>query len=234
MSKPLIGLIPQYDADAKRLNNRDNYFAAVSAAGGLPVNLPMSSDLSELKALAERMDAFLFTGGIDVSPARYGEEPLPELGEVQSFRDEMESSLLPLVMEKEKSLLCICRGIQTVNVILGGSLYQDLPSQRPSDICHSQGEPYEKPTHPVRILPGTPLALLLGVEELAVNSMHHQAVKALAPGLQVMATAPDDVIEAAWLPAYPYLRAYQWHPEYLFEGGDEPSRLIFADFINSI
>ena len=233
MTKPLIGLIPQLDCPQKRLFNRQNYFEALEEAGALPVCLPLTTDLEALRELAERMDAFLFTGGIDVSPRRYGEAPIPEMGECHPRRDEMEARLLPMVMERGKSILCICRGIQTVNVILGGSLYQDLPAQHPSEIIHRQPEPFGKPSHPVTVLPGTPLAALVGPGELMVNSIHHQAVKALAPALRPMAMSPDGLVEAAWLPDYPYLRAYQWHPEYLHED-NAPSRALFRDFVESI
>ena len=233
MNKPLIGLVPQIDRENARLNNRQNYFEALQLAGALPVNLPLSSDEGLLRSMVERMDAFLFTGGVDVDPTRYGEEPIPELGEVHRERDAMETALLPMVMESGKSILCICRGIQTVNVILGGTLYQDLPSQHPSPLVHSQKGDYETPVHGVEILPGTPLSALLGVKELAVNSMHHQAVKLLSPRLKAMAYAPDGILEAAWMPDYPYFRAYQWHPEYLAEK-DRAAKAIFEDFVSHI
>lgn len=233
MKRPLIGLVPQLDCPQQRLFNRLNYFEALEEAGALPVSLPLSTDPEELRELAERMDAFVFTGGIDVSPRRYGEDPIPEMGEVHPRRDEMEARLLPLVMERGKSILCICRGIQAVNVILGGTLYQDLPAQHPSEIAHRQPEPFDKPSHPVTVLPDTPLAALVGPGELMVNSIHHQAVKALAPVLRPMAISPDGVVEAAWLPDYPYLRAYQWHPEYLHVD-NAPSRALFRDFVESV
>lgn len=233
MEKPLIGLVPQLDCPQQRLFNRLNYFEALEEAGALPVNLPLRTDPQGLRALAQRMDAFVFTGGIDVSPGRYGEDPIPELGQVHPRRDEMEALLLPLVMEQGKSILCICRGIQAVNVILGGTLYQDLPTQHPSEIAHRQPEPFDMPSHSVTVLPDTPLADLVGSGELMVNSIHHQAIKTLAPPLKVMAKSPDGVIEAAWLPGYPYLRAYQWHPEYLHKK-DASSRALFHDFLQSV
>ena len=233
MEKPLIGLVPQIDRENARLNNRRNYFDSLAAAGTLPVDLPMTADQELLRSIAERMDGFLFTGGVDVDPARYGEAPIPQLGEVHPERDAMEAALLPLVMETGKSILCICRGIQTVNVILGGKLYQDLPTQLPSEIVHSQNGDYETPVHEVEIVPGTPLALLAKTKSAQVNSMHHQAVKALAPSLRPMAYAPDGVVEAAWEPNYPYFRAYQWHPEYLARK-DSLAAAIFRDFAESI
>ena len=232
MHRPLIGLMPQIDLENARLNNRRNYFTSLQAAGALPVNLPMTDDPALLRAMVERMDGFLFTGGVDVDPARYGEAPIPQLGEVHRERDAMEAALLPLVMKTGKSILCICRGIQTVNVILGGTLWQDLPGQNPSELTHSQSGSYEEPVHTVNILPDTPLSALAGMESARVNSMHHQAVKALAPSLRPMAYATDGVLEAAWMPDYPYFRAYQWHPEYLSHK-DRLSAEIFRDFVES-
>lgn len=233
MEKPMIGLLPQWNREKDRLFNRRNYFEALEEAGALPVNLPLTTDPEELRAYALRMDAFLFTGGIDVSPLRYGEELIPELGEVHPQRDQMEALLLPLVMEQGKSIMAICRGIQTINVILGGTLYQDLPTQHSSEIAHQQPAPFDQPGHAVTVLPDTPLAALVGAGELRVNSIHHQAVKALAPLLRPMALSPDGLIEAAWLPGYPYLRAYQWHPEYLC-GDNGPHHALFRDFVESI
>lgn len=233
MQKPLIGLLPQWNREEDRLFNRRNYFEALEEAGALPVNLPLTTDPEELREYALRMDAFLFTGGIDLSPLRYGEEPIPELGEVHPQRDQMEALLLPLVMEQGKSILAICRGIQTINVILGGTLYQDLPTQHPSEIAHRQPAPFDQPGHTITVLPGTPLAVLVGADTLRVNSMHHQAIKALAPVLRPMALSPDGLVEAAWLPDYPYLRAYQWHPEFLHED-DASGPALFRDFVESI
>ena len=129
-------------------------------------------------------------------------------------------------------MLGICRGIQFLNAALGGTLWQDLPVQCPSPVDHHQTGAYDKPIHTVRLLPGTPLANLLQREVLPVNSYHHQAVRALAPGLAPMAVAPDGIVEAVYEPGRRFVWAVQWHPEFSWKA-DEASRRIFAAFVGA-
>ncbi|MBW3089642.1 gamma-glutamyl-gamma-aminobutyrate hydrolase family protein [Bifidobacterium sp. 82T25] len=146
-------------------------------------------------------------------------------------RDRMESLLLPAVMQLDKPILGICRGIQFINRYLGGTLWQDLPSEHPSAVEHHMNPPYDAFGHSVSLVPGTPLAALFaGRSEIAVNSYHHQAVREPAAGLEVMATAPDGVIEALWRPASRFLWAVQWHPEFLY-CVDTRSQAIFDVFV---
>ena len=167
-------------------------------AGGTPVMLPLTDDTDILAQCAERFDAFLFTGGPDVGPMVGAAASATGRSEVLSpERDRMESILLPAVMAWDKPILGICRGIQFINAALRGTLWQDLPSQHPSDIEHHMNPPYDAFGHNVSLVPGTPLASLFsGQTEIAVNSYHHQAVREPAAGLEVMAVAPDGVIEA--------------------------------------
>lgn len=148
-------------------------------------------------------------------------------------RDRMESLLLPAVMALDKPILGICRGIQFINAALGGTLWQDLPSEHPSDIEHHMDPPYDAFGHTVTLVPSTPLAALFaGQSEIAVNSYHHQAVREPAAGLEVMATAPDGVIEALYRPSSRFLWAVQWHPEFLYKV-DARSQAIFDAFVSS-
>lgn len=148
-------------------------------------------------------------------------------------RDRMESRLLAEVIAADKPILGICRGIQLINACLGGTLWQDLPTEHPSDIEHHMKPPYDAFGHTVSLAPGTPLAgLFAGQSEIAVNSYHHQAVREPAPDLEVMATAPDGVIEAVWRPASRFLWAVQWHPEFLYRV-DPRSQAIFDSFVES-
>ena len=146
------------------------------------------------------------------------------------MRDAMERRILAYALAEDKPVLGICRGIQFINAALGGTLYQDLPSQHPSDTVHRQPPPYERPVHNVAVCADTPLHRCLGVSALPVNSLHHQAVKDLAPGLEPMAAAPDGVIEALYRPGSRFLWAVQWHPEYSFRA-EEASRKIFRAFV---
>ena len=229
--KPLIGLTPLMDIERDSLWMLPGYMEGVEQAGGLPVMLPLTDDESALRQLAALCDGFLFTGGQDVSPALYGEEAL-ECVTVCPARDRMETKLLPYALETGKPILGICRGIQLLNAALGGSLYQDLPTQRRSGTPHRQSPPYDQPRHTDRILPDTPLSALLRRETLPVNSCHHQGIKALAPQLRAMAVAEDGLIEAVWRPVSRFFWAVQWHPEFAFRT-DPASAAIFRAFVES-
>jgi putative glutamine amidotransferase len=132
------------------------------------------------------------------------------------------------VLNQGKPALGICRGIQFINAALGGSLYQDIPTELPSTITHSMKPPYDAPAHSVRLLPESPLSKLTGKERLEINSSHHQGIKRLANALEAMAWSDDGLVEAVYMPDHPYVWAVQWHPEMSL--GDEDSRKIFASF----
>lgn len=194
--------------------------------------LPLTSDKETLRKFVNDFDGFLFTGGHDVSPSFYREEVSDNCGECCPMRDEMETILLPMVLEQGKPVLGICRGLQLINVALGGSLYQDLPTQHPSSVCHRQPAPYDQPIHLVELIPNTPLQKCLGKDELPVNSCHHQGIKELASGLQPMAYAKDGLVEAVWKPGSRFVWAVQWHPEFSHKV-DENSRKIFRAFVKA-
>ena len=191
-----------------------DYLDGIKAAGGIPVVLPIAMSETDAERIVETFNGFLFTGGQDVSSC-------PE-------RDKEETLLLQKALEADKPVLGICRGLQFINAFMGGTLWQDLPSQHPSEIVHRQGKPYDVPTHQV-ILNGD-LQSLLGKEVLEVNTLHHQAVKDLGNGLIPMAIAPDGIIEAFMLPGKRFVWAVQWHPEYLFRT-DKDSLAIFSCFV---
>lgn len=193
--------------------------------------LPLTSDPSDIRQITESLDGFLFTGGHDVSPSVYNAQDngkcvcCPE-------RDRMEALLFDHVYAADKPAFGICRGIQFINSYTGGTLYQDLPSERPSKVEHHQEPPYDIPVHQVAIIKDTPLYSLLESETLAVNSYHHQAVKDLSPRLSVMAVSEDGLVEAVYAPDKKYIWAVQWHPEFSYES-DETSLKIFKAFVES-
>ena len=230
MKRPLIGLAPLIDEARDSYWMLPGYMQGVERAGGIPVMLPLTTAKQALKQLAQAMDGFLFTGGQDVSPALYHSEPSPACEGLCPMRDAMEVEVLRLALAMGKPLLGICRGTQLLNAALGGSLYQDLPTERPSQTEHCQRPPYDRPAHAVHILRDTPLHQLLRRDSLAVNSYHHQAVKELAPSLRPMAYAEDGLVEAVWLPGEPWIWAVQWHPEYALER-DEHSLLLFRQLV---
>ena len=220
MKRPVIVLTPQakaMEAPFQRLYHYTNSFNtdAVRRAGGLPV-LSGFLEPEEAGELMERAQGLLLSGGEDIDPALYGQEKLAACGAVSPERDRSDLCLLEAALAQQKPVLCICRGCQAANVYFGGSLWQDIPSQLGPGLQHSCYPEHARETaHPVEVLPDTPLARLVGAGELWVNSLHHQAVRDLAPGLEPMAVSPDGLVEAWYRPGTPWLWGIQWHPEML-------------------
>ena len=232
MKRPLIGIIPLIDIERESYWMLPGYMKGIEEAGGIPVMLPLTSDREALGKLVNYFDGFLFSGGHDLSPSIYHAEKSEKCGECCLQRDEMETLLLPMVLEQDKPVLGICRGLQLINAALGGSLYQDLPTEHSSSICHRQPAPYDQPIHQVELVPDTPLQKCLEKDELPVNSCHHQGIKELASTLQPMAYAQDGLVEAVWKPGSRFVWAVQWHPEFSHKV-DENSRKIFRDFVKA-
>lgn len=229
--RPIIGLLAEVD-DEFNTRVQSPYVRAIEVAGGLPMLFPYVEDSAAVARFVDVCDGFFFTGGMDICPEHYGERASEHLGELQVNRDEFELRVLEQVMKCSKPILAICRGAQLINVALGGTLYQDIPSEVNTHIAHRQSEPKFATSHDVKILPDTPLQMLIGAERMRANSFHHQAIKALGKGLEVMALADDGIIEAVYLPGERYLRAYQWHPERLVEA-DKENRGLIEDFIHA-
>lgn len=230
LKKPVIGLVPMVNPEKSLCEMPWSYCNALEGAGALPMILPLLTDPDSLRQTVSLCSGILLTGGPDVDPARYGEQTLPACGTIIPQRDEMEALLFRAALEADKPVLGICRGIQAMNVALGGTLWQDLPTQVEGSLNHTQPAPYDKTWHKVSVTPGTPLADLLGVEELEVTSRHHQAVKEVAPRLKAMAFAPDGVLEAVWMPGRRFVWGVQWHPESVYQTS-EASRKLFAAFV---
>jgi putative glutamine amidotransferase len=240
MPRPLIGLTTERWSSSLTRPNANvqgiltTYVDAVSRAGGLPVLIPLSLDDDDIRAICARVQAVLLPGGGDLDPALYGAAPHPLTDQIDRDRDRVEIQLARQAVEDGKPFFGICRGAQVLNVALGGTLYQDLPSERPGDIRHAlpfPEFPREYSAHPVRVEEESRLARLLGTPIASVNSRHHQAVKDVAPGLIVAAHAPDGVIEALELPAHPFALAVQWHPENLQRQPE--MRLLFEKFVEA-
>lgn len=232
--KPLIALTPYFNTERNEPYMRPTFLKAVQAAGGIPVILPLDLTEEDLSQLADTFDGLLLTGGPDVHPFFFGEETQPNCGNVCLRRDQLELSLIKQMMDAQKPILGVCRGVQVLNIALGGDIYQDIPSQISSDfpISHAQPFYYDIPSHTVKILQGTRLAQLAQCDTLKVNSVHHQAVRRLAPGLTASGYAPDGLIECIEKPDYPYLIGVQWHPEYLWEN-DAAAFQLFSSFVEA-
>ena len=226
MSLPLIGVTTSLVSGQPR--ERLRYFHAVERAGGAPVLLAPGLD----DALRKRMDGLLLSGGGDVDPARYGEPRHPKTGDVSEARDELEIELVRRAVSSGLPVLAICRGVQVLNVALGGSLIQDIPSETGSRIIHSQPEPRDAATHRVGLIEETSrLGGITGATELVVNSFHHQAIKRPGHGLRAVARAEDGIIECVEpTEGDAFLLGVQWHPEEMIEL-DAASRSLFSAFV---
>ena len=237
MSRPVIGVMPQYDAAKDQVAISANYFRALRDAGALPVLLPLQSGTEDVKELLERVDGVLYPGGPDVSPLRFGEETIPECGIILPERDRVELEAVRFLIERDLPVLGICRGIQSLNIGLGGDIYQDIPSQyiRPEGtprVGHSQQSKGAVATHTVYVEKGTLLYDIVGKDCIAVNSFHHQAVKNLAPGMVCAGTSADGLTEAVYRPKSRFFLGVQWHPEYLYTE-HEDAKKIFEAFVGA-
>lgn len=230
-NKIIIGILGVVDDEIiTKLQN--TYTKAIESAGGVPIIFPYVESEESLDAFVNICDGFLFTGGADIAPERYGEEKKSTCGSIHYYRDELEFNAFKKIYPTNKPIMAICRGEQFINVALGGTLYQDIPTEIPSGIPHRQSEDKDSPSHSVKIIRETPLWHLIAEERMTANSFHHQAIKTLGKNLSVMAFADDGIIEAVYSSEPRYLRAYQWHPERLFE--KEKSNLaLFSDFIEA-
>ncbi len=194
----------------------------------MPFILPIVEDPDLIRMYAEELDGFIFTGGDDVDPASYGEEKIPECGEIEPERDRFELALLKEVSALNKPIFGICRGCQIMNVFLGGSLWQDQKAQLGiEEHCTKDEEGHTH--HPVKAAGF--LRELAGKEDIMTNSYHHQSIKALGQGLEAVALSDGKIVEAIESKEYPYFRAVQWHPEVK---PDELSQAIFAQFLEAV
>jgi len=233
MEQPMIGVIPLWDEKKNSIWMVPAYMQGLEEAGAVPVILNLTVSETVLKQYACFFDGFLFTGGHDVHPKFYGQEKADYCGEICETRDLMEAYIFrEAVLNQNKPALGICRGIQLINVLLGGSLYQDIPTELPGKVSHRQEPPYDVPIHSVRLIPESPLCKLAGKECLEVNSCHHQGINRIAKGLEVMASSDDGLAEAVYMPDRSFVWAVQWHPECSLK--DEVSRKIFSSFVRSV
>ena len=229
MKKPMIALIPLVDQERGRWWMNPDYMHSVTRAGGIAVMLPLTDREADLEQIAESFDGFIFTGGVDLDPVLYGQEKLDCCGDICPQRDAMELKLFRMVYQLDKPILGICRGIQLMNVALGGTLYQDIPTQIPSELPHRVSErPFDREVHEITVSPELPFGAL--PLTLGVNSRHHQCIQDLAPGLKIRATASDGVIEAMYMPGKRHVRGVLWHPENF---DNDLSGVIFKDFVEA-
>ncbi|MGH9190534.1 MAG: gamma-glutamyl-gamma-aminobutyrate hydrolase family protein [Acidimicrobiales bacterium] len=204
------------------------YVEGVERAGGIPVILPVM-DPAGAEELVAAVSGLLMTGGGDVQPSRYGARPVAETKAVDPARDAFEIRLLELAVAADMPLLATCRGMQLLNVALGGSLVQHVPAA--TGQVHDHTDRWREGVHRVRIEPDSHLAAALGATEVEVNSLHHQAVDEAAPGTRAVAWADDGTVEAIEVPGSPHVVAVQWHPELLEDWPEQQGlfRQLVAD-----
>ncbi len=219
--RPHIGITSGID-DANLVNIHKNYCLAVSEAGGIPVVLPSLYGGKEtvagwVKEITGRLDGLLLGGGGDIDPVYFEEEPLVETGQINAERDLFELSLARLALDLNLPVLAICRGMQVLNIVAGGDIWQDIHLGFKNPIKHFQQAPRWYSTHTITVAGGSLLHDCLGRRLLRVNSFHHQAVRRIAPGFKVCARTVDGVVEGIESTLHDFVLGVQFHPEHLWE-----------------
>ncbi|MEE1295455.1 MAG: gamma-glutamyl-gamma-aminobutyrate hydrolase family protein [Bifidobacterium sp.] len=227
--KPVIAILPLIDVQRDSYWMLPGYMDGLMAAGALPQMLPLTTCEADIEDYLAHADGLLMPGGHDVDPALYHEGRLDVCGETYGPLDRMTAIAFRAARRRDMPILGICRGMQAINVLAGGTLWQDLPTQRPGAIDHHMHAPYDAVQHHVDLVPGSPLHGALGVDRLGVNSYHHQGVKDLGSGMEVMARADDGLVEAIHQPGMRFVWGVQWHPE-LSHRSDPHSRRILRAF----
>ena len=224
LRRPVVVGIADMCSESNRVSVLPTYAAVFALSGNTPLVLPAETNRAVVARMLAAVDVLVLCGGEDVEPSRYGAKPSPLLGKVNQQRDAWEWLLLDEAVKRRLPVIGICRGCQVINVYFGGTLWQDLPSERPGEIVHRS-----KGLHGIRIDPGSRLARALGADDIQVNTLHHQAVKDLAPGFRAVAFAPDGVVEAIESETLPVV-GVQFHPEKLFiQKNRGEFRPLFAD-----
>ena len=228
--KPFIGISLGYSDKKNSVNN--TYINSILKNGGVPYLIPVTDDVEVLRQIVAQLDGIVFTGGEDFAPAYYGKEEHEKLGEVNVTRDTYDLTLLKLATDRNIPTLGICRGLQLINVGMGGTLYQDLPAEKPSDINHRQEEEGTVPTHSVSVVEGSVMHNIFGKQEIQVNTFHHQAIDKLAPGLKIVGWSNDSVPEL--IEAYPHrqILGTQFHPEIFTAASDALMGKLFKFLVN--
>ncbi len=211
MKKPVIGVSAVTAFNDRLYAQRVTYPQAIWAAGGEALLLPCNTDTSNVERIVNMLDGLLVPGGADIDPALYGEEKLPVCGATFRFEDDYDIALIKEAIRQGKPILATCRGMQILNVMFGGTMYQDIPSQIPSDVDHSFGQPEEN-YHDVTLEADSHLAKILGSTVVKANTSHHQAVKDPCSALRIVGRAPDGVVEAMENEDGSII-GVQWHPE---------------------
>ena len=222
------------DGDTSRVRLTAAYVTALESAGLIPLIVPPLSSASAAAAIMDSVSGLVLTGGEDVDPARYGEKRHEKVRYVNAARDTTEAALIEEAKARGKPVLAICRGIQILNVALGGTLVQDIPSQCDTRIAHDEDSPRDTRSHEISVEPGSLIARAVGTEHLTVNSFHHQSVKSVADGMRVTARSPDGIIEGLESTGDWWVMAVQWHPEEMTDSPEPWDRGLFKAFARKL
>jgi putative glutamine amidotransferase len=223
------------DGETSRVRLTAAYVTALESAGLIPMIVPPLSRSDAASAVLDSVAGLVLTGGEDVDPARYGEKRHEKVRSVSAARDATEAALIKEARERGIPVLAICRGIQILNVALGGTLVQDIPSQCETDIVHDEESARDSRTHEISVEPGSLIARAIGTDHCTVNSFHHQSVKRVADGMRVTARSPDGIIEGlestdeAW-----WVMAVQWHPEEMTDSSEPWDQGLFKAFARKL
>ena len=223
------------DGNTSRVRLTAAYVTALESAGLIPLIVPPLSSSDAASAVLDSVAGLVLTGGEDVDPARYGEKRHEKVRSVSAARDATEAALIKEARERGTPVLAICRGIQILNVALGGTLVQDIPSQCETDIVHDEESARDSRTHEISVEPGSLIARAIGTEHCTVNSFHHQSVKRVADGMRVTARSPDGIIEGLestdenW-----WVMAVQWHPEEMTDSAEPWDQGLFKAFARKL
>lgn len=234
--QPIIGISAgreRSDTNIQKICLIDKYVEAVSLSGGIPLVIPTGLSGKAIPNLIQNIDGILLTGGGDIETKRFNGEDHPKVYGVDIERDQLEIDLVHAAIENSKPLLGICRGIQVINVALGGDLYTDISDQKSEALRHDWFPNYPRDllAHEVVIESDSILLSLIGLKQFMVNSLHHQAIHNLSERLSASAFSPDGIVEAVEMKNHPYLIGVQWHPEWIYS--IEPTNRIFVSFINA-
>lgn len=230
--KPLIGVTPLYDTKEGIYQMSDSYIEALEQAGAIPVILSITQSKEDMKEIVDKLDGLLFTGGQDIDPSLYGENKGEKCGDISKERDDMEAALLEAVFEADKPMLGISRGMELLNVHLGGKLYQDIETEHEGCQSHMQEPPYSENNHGVIVISDTPLAAAIPETMVKVSCRHHQGIKEISKKLEPMALSTDGIIEAVYKEDSYFVWAIQWRPDLTFKD-DENSKKIFEAFVQA-
>lgn len=232
MKKTIIGILPLFDSEKDSIWMLPGYQKGLEKAGAQVLIFPYTNDLDEILTVSALCDGYLFTGGQDVDPNLYNEKKQPFCGEISPVLDTLTKIVFEDAKFSDKSVLGICRGCQILNVLFGGTLYQDLNTQYSSEngthIEHHQNKPYDSTSHKVTLNQDSYLHKLLKKDVLDVNSIHHQGIKDLGMGLSVNAVSEDGIVEAIKANDYNFMLGVQWHPEYNFFRNEDSMSILKA------